>query len=246
MNAGLPAILTDIEGTTTEIAFVRDALFPHARAALRDFLRARREDPQVSAALWQVRHRFPEAMSEEGAVALLQRWIDEDSKETPLKVLQGLIWEEGYQSGQLRAPVYPDAVRALRAWKRAGHALYVYSSGSEAAQRLLFAHSVAGDLTPLFSGYFDTRIGPKLLADSYHRIADAIGPEPRAEAPAILFLSDHAGEIAAARAAGLRAVRVDRGMSPRATAKMVDGVAVVGSFARIDPNAADGVKRRAA
>ena len=116
------------------------------------------------------------------------------------------IWAEGYAAGDLRGHVYPDAVAGLQRWHAAGLALYVFSSGSVAAQELIFGHSVAGDLTPLFSGYFDTTTGPKREADSYMKIAEAIGMA----ASEIVFLSDTSAEVSAARAAGMQALLIDR------------------------------------
>ncbi|WBX86442.1 acireductone synthase [Sphingosinicella microcystinivorans] len=189
------AVLTDIEGTTSSIAFVTDTLFPYARARLADWIAAHPEEAA------------PILKDVPGdALETLTRWIDEDRKETALKTLQGLIWAEGYADGTLKGHVYADAAEALRRWHAAGLRLYVYSSGSVAAQKLIFGHSDAGDLTPLFSGYFDTTTGPKKEADSYRRIAQEIGLPPED----ILFLSDSVPEIEAARAAGLRTCLVDR------------------------------------
>jgi enolase-phosphatase E1 len=136
----------------------------------------------------------------------LQRWIDQDRKATPLKTIQGRIWAEGYEKGAFRGHVYPDAADALRAWNAAGYRLYVYSSGSVEAQRLIFRHSDQGDLEPLFSGWFDTKAGPKRETGSYARIAEAIGEAPGA----ILFLSDVQAELDAAADAGLRTILIDR------------------------------------
>ncbi|MES2057408.1 MAG: acireductone synthase [Pseudomonadota bacterium] len=195
----MKAIVTDIEGTTSSIAFVADVLFPYARARLADWVAA--HPAEAAPILADV-----EAIEASDPVATLIRWIDEDRKATPLKTLQGMIWADGYKSGGFTGHVYPDAVAALRRWHEAGVALHVFSSGSIAAQALLFGHSDAGDLTPLFSGYFDTTTGPKREAASYTAIAAAIG-----EAPAdILFLSDTPEEIAAARAAGMEALLIDR------------------------------------
>jgi enolase-phosphatase E1 len=193
------AILTDIEGTTSSIAFVAETLFPYARERLPAFVAAH---PEAAAPiLTEV------AAAEPGdPVATLIRWIDEDRKATPLKALQGMIWEDGYREGAFTGHIYDDAVAALRRWHGAGIALYIFSSGSVAAQKLLFGHSDAGDLTPLFSGYFDTTTGPKREAPSYISIADAIGFDPAD----ILFLSDTPEEIAAARAAGMQALLIDR------------------------------------
>jgi enolase-phosphatase E1 len=134
------------------------------------------------------------------------RWIAEDRKATPLKALQGMIWREGYETGAYRAHMYPEVAAKLREWKQRGLRLYVYSSGSVAAQKLFFAHSDAGDLTPLFDDYFDTEIGGKREADSYRRIVSAIG----FPANEVLFLSDIAAELDAARAAGLRTMQLCR------------------------------------
>lgn len=191
------AILLDIEGTTSSIAFVAEVLFPYARARLAGFVA---EHPaEVAPILAQVPGDDP--------VATLIGWIDADAKETPLKTLQGMIWAAGYADGTLRGHVYPDTPAALRRWHAAGLPVHIYSSGSIAAQKLLFGHSIAGDLTPYLSGYFDTTTGPKREAGSYARIADAIGL-PTA---AVLFVSDMAPEIDAARAAGMQALRIDRG-----------------------------------
>lgn len=191
------AILTDIEGTTSSIAFVAETLFPYARERLPAFVAAH---PEATAPILA-----EVAATEPGdPVATLTRWIDEDRKATPLKTLQGMIWEDGYRDGA--GHIYADAVAALRRWHAAGVALYVFSSGSVAAQKLLFGHSDAGDLTSLFSGYFDTTTGPKREAASYTAIAEAIGFEPGD----ILFLSDTPQEIAAARAAGMQALLIDR------------------------------------
>ena len=185
-------ILTDIEGTTSSIAFVTETLFPYARARMANYVAG-----------------HPETVVDvpgDDPVATLLGWMDVDAKETPLKTLQGLIWAEGYADGTLQGHVYPDAVAGLRRWHAAGLALYVFSSGSIAAQKLIFGHSVAGDLTPLFSGYFDTTTGPKRAAASYAKIADAIG----LSVGDILFLSDTPAEIAAGRDAGMAALLIDR------------------------------------
>ena len=130
------------------------------------------------------------------------QWIDEDKKITPLKALQGMIWEEGFRRGDFTGHIYKDAARKLRHWKEQGKRLYVFSSGSIQAQRLLFGHSEYGDLTPLFSGYFDTTVGSKREADSYKKIASSIDIDPSH----ILFLSDIKEELDAAHAAGMQTV----------------------------------------
>lgn len=202
-------MLTDIEGTTTAIAFVKDRLFPFAQAALDGFLDAHGEDPAVAAILADIRAAAP---GEEPRAAL-RRWMAEDAKVTPLKALQGLIWEAGYADGRLRGHLWPDVAPCLRAWAGAGVRLAVYSSGSVAAQRLLFGYSEAGDLVPLFAGFFDTQVGGKRDAASYAAIAAALGTPPGD----ILFLSDVAEELDAAAASGLatcQLVRAADGTAP--------------------------------
>lgn len=200
-------VLTDIEGTTSSIGFVHEVLFPYARDRLAAFVEAHASEPEVASCLADAaREGELEAASRDEIVGLLLRWIDEDRKARPLKTLQGLIWEAGYRDGSLIADVYDDALAALRRWHSEGRALYVYSSGSVHAQRLLFAHTAAGDLTPLLSGYFDTTVGGKREAASYRRIAEAIGAEPGD----IVFLSDIEAELDAAREAGMETVWVQR------------------------------------
>jgi enolase-phosphatase E1 len=173
------AIVTDIEGTTSSISFVRDVLFPYARERLPAFIETHGDTPEVQ-------HWLHEAAKEAGLVEAsrqeiierLIRWIDEDRKSTALKALQGMIWKDGYEAGDYQS----------------------HMSGSVPAQKLLFGFSEAGDLTPLFSGYFDTETGHKREADSYTKIAEAISLPPHE----ILFLSDIVEELDAAQAAGLQ------------------------------------------
>jgi enolase-phosphatase E1 len=200
-------VLTDIEGTTSSIDFVKDVLFPYARARLPAYVAKHADEPAVREQLDVVASETGIAREDVPALAAeLVRWIDEDRKATPLKALQGMVWEAGYREGAFVAHVYDDAAAALQRWRRAGRRLYVYSSGSVQAQKLFFAHSAAGDLTPLFSGYFDTTSGGKREAASYARIAREIGVEPGA----IVFLSDIEAEVDAARDAGMDTVWVRR------------------------------------
>ena len=200
------AILTDIEGTTSSISFVKDVLFPYARRALPGFVAAHRDDPEVRRWLDVVATEHGSICNDDVIVETLQGWIDQDRKHTALKALQGMVWKAGYRDADFTAHIYPDAAPALRDWHDAGLPLYVYSSGSVPAQQLFFGHSDAGDLTPLVSGWFDTEIGGKREADSYRRIAAQIG----LEAAQIVFLSDVVEELDAAREAGLQTVLVDR------------------------------------
>ncbi|GGC26029.1 enolase-phosphatase E1 [Siccirubricoccus deserti] len=189
------AVLLDIEGTTTSIAFVKDRLFPFAAEALDGFLATHGDAPAVREILAEVQRAAPA----ESPAETLRGWMAADAKVTPLKALQGLIWHQGYADGRLKGHLWPDVAACLRAWAAGGVRLAIYSSGSVEAQRDLFGHSEAGDLTPLLAGFFDTRIGAKREAASYAAIAAAL-QQPPGE---ILFLSDVAEELDAAREAGL-------------------------------------------
>ena len=195
----IKAILTDIEGTTSSLSFVKDVLFPYARERMAEFVRQHAQEATIRKELEEVRRLSGKNLSEPEVIEQLIRWIDEDKKITPLKSLQGMIWEDGYKKGAFKGHMYEDAVRHLRQWQQAGIRLYVFSSGSVQAQKLLFAHTEHGDLTPLFSGYFDTTIGNKREAGSYRKIADVIDAPPGD----ILVLSDIREELDAARAAGM-------------------------------------------
>lgn len=198
----IKAIVTDIEGTTSSLSFVKDVLFPYARAHMAAFVRAHAHEPAVRAQLDEVRRVLGGSADDEAVIGQLIQWIDEDKKITPLKALQGMIWEAGYRQGDFKGHVYEDALRKLKAWHAQGVKLYVFSSGSVQAQKLLFAYSEYGDLTPLFSGYFDTTVGAKREPDSYRKIAADIGLPPGD----ILFLSDIKEELDAAYSAGMQTV----------------------------------------
>ena len=196
----IKAIVTDIEGTTTSLFFVKDVLFPYARAHMGSFVHEHASNATVAALLDDVRTEVGRDLSTEEVIAQLIVWIDQDRKLTPLKALQGLMWEEGYKKGDFKGHVYVDAMTRLVQWNQEGIPLYVYSSGSVYAQQLLFGYTEYGDMNKLFSGYFDTRVGAKLDPASYRHIAREIG----FDAADILFLSDVRQELDAARAAGMQ------------------------------------------
>ena len=222
------AIVTDIEGTTSSIDFVHQVLFPYSAKALPRFVRQHRNDPTLAPWLAAVAaDGFVDIDDTESLIAVLLGWIDEDRKHTALKAIQGLIWERGYVEGEFSAHVYPDVAPRLREWVAAGLKLYVYSSGSIAAQKLFFAHSEAGDLTPLFSGYFDTTSGPKRAADSYRQIAGVIG----LASAELLFLSDIEAELDAAAEAGWSTTLLVR----QAGSTAASAHRVVGDFSQIHP-----------
>lgn len=194
-------ILTDIEGTTSSISFVHEVLFPYAAKHLPDFVRTRQGDPAVAEQLDTVASiAGVDRQDIDGLIDALLNWIREDRKETSLKALQGMIWEQGYRDGTLQGHVYPDAAEYLQRWHDRGLRLFVYSSGSVEAQKLIFGFSTEGDFTPFFSGYFDTRVGGKKEPDSYRAILDELGVEP----DTVLFLSDVEAELEAAEAAGIK------------------------------------------
>jgi enolase-phosphatase E1 len=212
------AVVTDIEGTTSPIAFVREVLFPYARNALPAFIVTHHQQPEV--AEWLSRIALETGVSAEDLDALvgtLQSWIDSDKKHTALKALQGLIWVDGYRNADFKAPVYEDAHTRLLQWKAQGLPLYVYSSGSVPAQKLFFAFTDHGDMTPCFSGYFDTETGAKQDPRSYQAIAEAIGKP----GDSILFLSDIVAELDAARTAGWQTCLIDR-QEDYPTARLAD------------------------
>ncbi|HKQ51212.1 MAG TPA: acireductone synthase [Pyrinomonadaceae bacterium] len=209
------AVLLDIEGTTTPVAFVYETLFPFARRHVREFVEQHYDAQEVRADVEALKeeHRaealkeiVPAVWHEDSVNALLEsvvgyvHWLmDHDRKSTALKSLQGKIWEGGYRSGRLRGQVYADVPPAFDRWKKQGKGIFIFSSGSVLAQKLIFAHTTEGDLTPYLDGYFDTTTGAKTSADSYQSISEKIG----APATAILFVSDVTAELDAARAAGM-------------------------------------------
>jgi len=203
----IEAIVTDIEGTTSSIAFVHEVLFPYAAHMLPYYVRLHADEPEVACLLDEMRASANEAGADtERVIEIMLQWIAEDRKVTPLKALQGMIWEHGYTSGDFTGHVYPDAVRKLSAWHDSGKRLYIFSSGSVQAQQLLFGYSDAGDLRELFSGYFDTCIGPKREVASYRAIAEQIGLPP----DTILFLSDVVEELDAAVMADMHTMQLVR------------------------------------
>jgi len=225
------AIITDIEGTTSDIAFVHDVLFPYAEEYLPDFVRAHAEEPEVAALIDDVRAEAKKPDADlETVIGVLSDWMDTDRKSTPLKALQGMVWRQGYVDEDFTGHVYDDAVAALQAWADDRRALYVYSSGSVAAQKLLFTYSDHGDLSGLFSGYFDTNIGPKKKRASYAAIAAELGEEPSS----LLFLSDVGDELDAAKAAGLQTCWVARDDETHEKATIHEGHPIVTSFADIE------------
>jgi enolase-phosphatase E1 len=206
---GVQWILTDIEGTTTEVSFVYDILFPYFRAHM-DQWKTVDSDP-MNQVLEQTRVLVLEEQSinltsKEALFEQLRQWSNEDRKVTPLKTFQGMVWEQGFKSGAIKGHVYSDVKPALEQWTSMGIKLAIFSSGSIAAQKQLFGFSIEGDLTPYFSAFFDTTTGMKRDEQTYQLIVEQL----QAPANSVLFLSDIAQELEAAHAAGLRTLQLVR------------------------------------
>ena len=241
----IQAILLDIEGTTTPVDFVYGVLFPYARQHLPNFLATHGQTPAVQADLQQLRHEYDQEHDRETDGAELPDWVSDaptvaptealpfiaylmerDRKSTGLKSLQGKVWDQGYADGSLTSQLFADVPPALEQWQRAGKRIYIYSSGSIQAQKLLFGNSDYGDLTPLLSGYFDTTTGSKKDDRSYQKIAEAIDCAP----DNILFISDIVAELEAAQMAGFKVCLSQRpGNAPQERGEFV----AIGSFADI-------------
>jgi enolase-phosphatase E1 len=233
--------LLDIEGTTTPISFVADTLFPLARAGVATFIAAHRDRPDVVQILTELRLAWdaeeehaarqprawpPDSRSAAGEYAV---WLmRQDRKLTPLKMLQGLIWEQSYYDGRLVAPVYEDVKPALERWAARGCRAAIYSSGSVLAQRLLFRHTTVGDLTPLLGSLFDTTVGSKHDAASYSVIASSLQRDPCD----VRFVSDCVDELDAARFAGLNTALCVR---EEAFPEDSGGHPIVQSLAELEP-----------
>lgn len=204
----IKAIVTDIEGTTSDIDFVHQVLFPYAAKALGDYLRQNQQQEEIAIIIDQVKAEIQQPDADlEVIITTLLDWIAKDQKITPLKTLQGYIWETGFKNNDFQGHLYQDAYDNLKQWQQAGIKLYVFSSGSVKAQKLLFGYSQYGDLTYLFEGYFDTQIGGKKTVEAYQNIAKAIALAPEE----ILFLSDVIAELDAAKTAGYHTKLLDRG-----------------------------------
>lgn len=199
----MKALVFDIEGTTTDINFVHDVLFPFARKRIESFVRA--NEKELSEIIDSI-NRENNLSSLDETISLLVKWIDEDKKVKELKEIQGLIWKEGYDKEDYTAHVYSDVIPALKKWKENGLDLFIYSSGSIKAQKLLFSHTEAGDITNFFKGYFDTTIGSKKEPSSYERIAKEIGCNPQE----ITFFTDNVDEVKAAKSASFNVIHVNR------------------------------------
>ncbi len=206
----IKAILLDIEGTTTPIDFVHKTLFPFAKAKIGEFVGQNFDEIQSEIAQLKTEYKkdFAEQIygrdfrtdSPESVANYLKFLIEVDRKSTPLKFLQGKIWQKGYETGELESIVFEDVPNAFERWKSEGKTIAIYSSGSILAQKLIFKYSNFGDLSSFISNYFDTNTGHKREAESYVKIAHALNHPPKR----IAFFSDIPAELDAARHAGMQ------------------------------------------
>jgi len=233
---GISHVLLDIEGTTCPVSFISQHLFPYAAEKLASFLDQKQNDATVCNLVRELANagagtesecQAPSTVPAHKSILPYLRWlIEQDIKLSPWKELQGLIWRDGYESGQLIAPLFQDVPDALRQWKQQGRVLAVYSSGSIDAQQLLYAHTTAGNLTAMFNHWFDTRIGSKKESQSYREIATAMEAKPEQ----ILFISDAISELKAASNVGIKTVFSLRPGNPETENK---GFAQINSFEQI-------------
>jgi enolase-phosphatase E1 len=207
----IKAIVTDIEGTTSSIEFVHKVLFPYSVKVIPEYLRQHEKEPEIAAIIADIKQESKqENATLDEVIDILMSWIKQDKKITALKALQGIIWEYGFRNNEFKGHLYEDAYRNLTKWHQEGINLYVFSSGSVQAQKLLFGNNEYGDLTFLFGDFFDTNIGNKKEVDAYQNIASSIQTNPEN----ILFLSDVVAELDAAKAAGYQTILLVRDKLP--------------------------------
>lgn len=239
-------ILLDIEGTTSSISFVYDEMFPFVRKSIDSFLQSNWNEESVQTCLpllandlefESVKAWFGDANVEEQQAKVRDSVVglmDADVKATGLKQLQGVIWKDGFHSGELVAHIYDDVAPTIKSWNEAGIDVRIYSSGSIAAQKLFFGHCIAGNLLDKFKGHYDTTIGGKKDAGSYSKIANEFGLPP----DNIMFVSDVAEELDAASSVGMQvALSVRPGNKPVENTKRFTSVT---SFKQLDVGAEQG------
>ena len=219
---GIRAIVVDTAGTTTDLNFIQDVLFPYSVKVLPAFLEQNQHNVLVENCICDTRDIALEPDASLARVTeILQQWVAEDRKATPLKTLQGLIWKQGYNQADFKGHIFPDFIEAIQRYSQQNLRVYSFSSGSVDAQKLLFSHSDGGDLTPLFNGHFDTRTGNKLDKQAYSNILNTISLSPKQ----IMFVSDVVEELKAADAAGMLTCQMVRDSSQR-----TDKYRVINSF----------------
>lgn len=216
-------VICDIEGTTSSISFVKDVLFPYALKNVEEYLKTHWKEDATKTVVAALREQADEDKKAEveGVVTIpaedsedvipdvvknVEWQMSLDRKTGALKTLQGLVWAKGYKDGSIKGHVYEDVKKALEQWSEGGRKVYIYSSGSVDAQKMLFEHSEQGDLVKYLSGYYDTKIGAKKEKDSY----EAILKKVETTGEDALFLTDVVAEAKAAKEAGLNVVLLDR------------------------------------
>lgn len=251
VRACTTAFLLDIEGTTTPITFVKDILFPYIKEHLEDYLSSHWEEDECKQDVHLLKKQIEEDMRQNRACPVhavdqtvhtdeekaIREVVDNvlwqmaaDRKSTALKRLQGHMWRAAYSSGRIKGEIYQDVVPCIKRWREQGLKVYIYSSGSVEAQKLLFGHSVEGDVLDLFDGHFDTTIGAKVDAKSYERIAERIGRQPEE----ITFLTDVTREAKAAEEAGLNVVLVVRPGNMELTEEEQSHYSLITSFGQLE------------
>uniref|UniRef100_A0A1I7Y9G2 Enolase-phosphatase E1 n=1 Tax=Steinernema glaseri TaxID=37863 RepID=A0A1I7Y9G2_9BILA len=236
------ALVLDIEGTTSSISFVKDELFPYVYKNVEGYLKEKCGDdallPLIELSNAEAQHDSDvkaiasDAAREEKVDSLtknIRTWIDKDKKLTAMKQIQGQMWKDAYEQNLIKGHVYDDVLPILQKLHDSGIPIYIYSSGSVQAQKLLFGYSIAGDMTKVLSGYFDTNIGYKQESNSYKKIADSIGKEPAR----ILFLTDVEKEAYAAVEAGLQSKLVLRDGNAPLTAQALKDFETISNFAQL-------------
>ncbi|XP_050526046.1 enolase-phosphatase E1 [Daktulosphaira vitifoliae] len=210
-------ILLDIEGTITPMNFVKDVLFPYITSVLEDYINTNWHEKEFKEDLELLKQQAQFDLSLPGFVPIendkgnIQKesiknnilWqMKNDRKTTALKQLQGHIWKYGYESNNLVGDIFSDVPPVLSELIDKGKKIYTYSSGSTEAQKYLFQYSCWGNISSLFTKYFDTKIGSKQEETSYQNIAKEIG----VKCDDILFLTDVVEEAEAANRAGCNVV----------------------------------------
>jgi len=219
-------IVLDIEGTTTSISYVKDELFPYAARYMEEYVKTNWNEEKMKEIVDILINDQNKLEGLEGFVPLpyesspeseiedfknkvvshLQWQQSRDFKSTGLKKLQGYIWQKGYFEGTIKGHMYEDVPKVLKYWKKLGKRIFIYSSGSIGAQKLLFSNSIAGDLDQYIDGNFDTTIGSKIESESYVKLTEEIKEIPEN----IVFFTDRPKEVVAAKKSGMSVIRMVR------------------------------------
>lgn len=206
--------LFDIEGTVAPISFVHETLFPYSRKKLSEYLYKYPLSEKLRTNL-EMEHKQDLAagtyngvldQSTESHIKYFNFLISVDRKSSVLKEIQGEIWKQGYESGEIKSNLYEDTLPYFENIQKKEKKIYIYSSGSVLAQKLIFGFSMQGNLNPLISGYFDTAVGPKRNSESYRNILNAIGVDGRETC----FFTDIQEEAEAASILGISCFLMDR------------------------------------